>query len=82
MNKFYLAVTYEVCEHNDLYMDMNEYTIEQSDDLEERVKEIAKTDIAPIIKVYESDTRDFSGCKLYKEYSFQEYECNCDEELS
>lgn len=38
MNKFYLAVTYEVCEHNDLYMDMNEYTIEQSDDLEERVE--------------------------------------------
>ena len=80
MNKFYLAVTYEVCQHNDLYMDMNEYTIEQSDDLEERVKEIAKADVAPIVKVYESGTRTFSDCRLYKEFSFKEYECNCDEE--
>jgi hypothetical protein len=77
MKKFYLAVTYEVCEHNDIYLDMNEYKVDSTSDLDEQIKELAKVDIAPVVKVYESDTSDFKEVRLYKEYNFKEYECGC-----
>jgi hypothetical protein len=77
--KYYLAVTFDVCEHNDLYQDMNEYRIHSIEKLEEKVKEFAQQDIAPVVKVYESYSSDFTNCKLYKEYKFKEFECSCKE---
>lgn len=38
MNKYYMAVTYDLCEHNDLCEDMNEYILDASDDFEKQVK--------------------------------------------
>lgn len=77
MNKYYLAVTYDVCEHNRLYEDMNYYPLESSIDIEEQIKVFAKRDVAPLVKVYESDTSDFKEPRLFKEYIFKEYECGC-----
>lgn len=77
MKEYYFAVTYEVCEHNNIYLDMNEYTIDSSEDLDKQVKEFAKGDVAPLVKVYESETSDFKEFTLYKDYKFKEYECNC-----
>lgn len=77
MKMYYFAVTYEVCEHNNLYLDMNEYIIESSEDMDKKIKEFAKLDVAPVVKVYESDTSDLKEYRLYKEYKFKEYECGC-----
>ncbi|MDG5788562.1 hypothetical protein QA612_13835 [Evansella sp. AB-P1] len=77
MARYYIAVTYDVCEHNKLYEDMNEYHLDSSADFEKQIREFAKTDFAPLVKVYESDTRDFEEIRLYKEYNFKEYECGC-----
>jgi hypothetical protein len=77
MKKFYLAVTYEICEHNNLYLDMNEYNLDSSKDLTEQVREFAKMDVAPLVKVYESNSRDFIDMALYKEFTFKEFECGC-----
>jgi len=79
MNKHYMAVTYDLCEHNDLCEDMNEYILDASDDIEKQVKEFSKVDVAPLVKVYVSETHDFKEAKLYKEYKFKEYECGCEE---
>ncbi|WP_462406305.1 hypothetical protein [Gracilibacillus sp. Marseille-QA3620] len=79
MKKFYLAVTYDVCEHNDLFIDMNEYILDLTKDVEEQIKELAKVDVAPLVKVYESDTCEFKEYRLYKEFIFKEYECGCEE---
>ncbi|SER79900.1 hypothetical protein [Salipaludibacillus aurantiacus] len=79
MTKHYLAVTYDVCEHNDLYQDMNEYCLDTSSDLDKQIRELAKRDVAPLIKVYESHTSDFKELRLYKEYKFKEYECSCNQ---
>lgn len=70
-------MTYEVCEHNDLYLDMNEYNLEASEDMDKQIRKLAKVDVAPVVKVYESDTSDFKEFRLYKEYKFKEYECCC-----
>jgi hypothetical protein len=77
MKKYYFAVTYEVCEHNNLYIDMNEYNIDSFEDMDKQIKELAKVDFAPVVKVFESDTSDFKEFRLYKEYIFKEYECGC-----
>ncbi|MCT8139928.1 hypothetical protein H1D32_20840 [Anaerobacillus sp. CMMVII] len=77
MKQLYKAVTYDVCEHNHLYEDMNEYFFDSFEDMEKQIKEIAKLDIAPLIKVYESDTSDFKQIRLYKEYRFEVYDCGC-----
>lgn len=78
MSTYYLAVTYDVCVHHDLYEDMNEYLMDGFDNLEEQVKAFAKKDIAPVVKVYQSTSSDFSDeITFYKEYRFKEYECNC-----
>jgi len=77
MKKYYLAVTYDVCEHNDLFEDMNIYPLISLDNLDDYVKYLAKKDIAPVIKVYVSDTSDFKELILYKEFKFMEYECGC-----
>ncbi len=77
LTRYYIAVTYDVCEHNNLYEDMNEYPLDLSIDIDKQVREFAKTDVAPLIKVYESDTSDFKELRLYKEYKFKEYECGC-----
>lgn len=75
--KHYIAVTYDVCEHNNLCEDMNEYILDFSVDLDKQVKDYAKRDVAPLIKVYMSATSDFEELTLYKEYKFEEYECDC-----
>ncbi|MGN1402501.1 MAG: hypothetical protein ACI4XL_13490 [Bacillus sp. (in: firmicutes)] len=81
MKNYYFAVTYEVCKHNDIYMDMNEYKLDSSKDMDQQLREIAKADVAPLIKVYESDAGNWEGGKLYKEYTFKEYECGCGDHL-
>lgn len=77
MKKYYLAVTYEVCEHSNLYLDMNEYYLDISRDIDKQVRNLAKVDVAPVVKVYESDTKEFKEVRLYKEFKFQEFECGC-----
>ncbi|MFS0864733.1 hypothetical protein [Fredinandcohnia sp. 179-A 10B2 NHS] len=77
MKKYYIAVTYDVCEHNSLYEDMNYYPLESSIGIEDQIKVIAKSDVASLVKVYESDTSDFKETRLFQEYTFKEYECSC-----
>lgn len=77
MASYYIAVTYDVCEHNNLYEDMNEYPLDSSGDTEQQIRDYAKIDIAPLVKVYESDRSDFRVVRLCKEYIFKEYECGC-----
>jgi hypothetical protein len=59
MKKYYFAVTYEICEHNNIYLDMNEYNLDSTKDLETQVRVLAKVDVAPVVKVYESGTSDY-----------------------
>jgi len=75
-----LRLTYDVCEHNDLCEDMNEYILDSYSDMDKQVKEFAKRDVAPLIKIYESVKSDFKELTLYKEYKFQEYDCDCNQE--
>lgn len=77
MEKYYFAETYDVCEHNNLYLDMNRYIIEPTKDLDKQIRKIAKKDIASMVKVYESDRSDLEDFRLYREYYFKEYECGC-----
>lgn len=77
MKRYYIAVTYDVCEHNNLFEDMNEYPLDLSIDLDKQIMACAKRDVAPLIKVYESDTSDFKELRFYQEYKFKEYECDC-----
>ncbi|MFD1445211.1 hypothetical protein [Oceanobacillus profundus] len=77
MARYYIAVTYDVCEHDNLYQDMNEYPLDLSIDIDKQIKEFANVDIAPLIKIYESDTSDLKELRLYREYKFKEYECGC-----
>nr|WP_289038778.1 hypothetical protein [uncultured Allobacillus sp.] len=79
MSKSYVVVTYDVCEHNDLYEDMNEYIIDSYAGMDEQVKRFAEQDIAPLVKVYETDSSDFGELTLYKEYKFKEFECDCEQ---
>ena len=77
MARYYIAVTYDVCEHDNLYQDMNEYPLDLSIDIDKQIKEFANVDIAPLIKIYESDTNDLKELRLYREYNFKEFECDC-----
>lgn len=77
MAKHYIAVTYDICEHDDLCEEMNEYILNSFTDIDKQVREYAKIDVAPLIKVYESDTSDCKELKLFKEYKFNEYKCGC-----
>jgi len=77
LTRYYIAVTYDVCEHNNFYEDMNEYPLDLSVDIDKQIREFAKADVAPLVKVYRSDTSDFKELRLYKEYTFKEYECGC-----
>lgn len=79
MTKHYIAVTYDVCEHNDLCEDMNEYILDSSVDINKQIKGFAEQDVAPLVIVYESTTSDFKELTLYKEYKFKEYECGCEQ---
>lgn len=79
MVKYFIAVTYEVCEHNHICLDMNEYSVDPLKGLDEQIREFARIDIAPLVKVYESNTDGFNECSLYKEYTFKEYECGCND---
>lgn len=47
MKKYYFAVTYEVFEHHNIYLDMNEYNLDSSKELDTQVRELAKVDVAP-----------------------------------
>jgi hypothetical protein len=78
MSTYYLAVTYDVCEHHNLFQDMNEYPINSTDNLMEKVQGFAKQDIAPVVKLYESNSSKFTHLELYKAYKFKEYECHCE----
>ncbi|MDT8862575.1 hypothetical protein N0O92_20455 [Alkalihalobacillus sp. MEB130] len=77
MNHYFIAVTYDVCEHNDLYESMNEYPLDLSADLDKQIRDIAKGDFAPLVKIYKSKTSDLKELELFKEYTFKEYECGC-----
>lgn len=77
MERYYIAMTYDVCDHNHLYENMNQYPLDTSISLEKQVEEYAKIDVAPIVKVFESDTNDFKDLRLYREYTFKQYECGC-----
>ncbi|MFG6147397.1 hypothetical protein [Halobacillus sp. B23F22_1] len=80
MTRFFIAVTYDVCEHNQLYEHMNEYRLglDLTGDIDMKIKDFAKKDAAPVVKLYESATSDFKEFRLHREYNFKEYECRCD----
>ncbi|MBD3106975.1 hypothetical protein IEO70_01100 [Bacillus sp. AGMB 02131] len=77
MKKYYMAVTYDVCEQQGTSVDMNEYEISCLEQLYEQVKKIALADVAPIVKVFESDYSTYENAKLYTKFKFPEYECAC-----
>jgi len=77
MKKYYMAITYDVCEQQGKYVDMNEYKISCLEQLDEQVRQFALADVAPIVKVYESDKSDYENAKLYTKFKFPEYECYC-----
>lgn len=77
MTKSYVAVTYDVCEHDDLCEAMNEYILGSSVDMDKQVKGFAEQDVAPLVKVYESNTSNLGVLTLYKKYKFKKYECHC-----
>lgn len=77
MTKYYVAVTYDVCEHNNLCESMNQYPLTSTADMDEQVKEFAKRDIAPLVSVYEVIAGGTSERTLCKEYTFEEYACHC-----
>ncbi|MDX8044697.1 hypothetical protein SH601_01750 [Gracilibacillus sp. S3-1-1] len=58
---------------------MNEYTLESLKNLDEQLREWARKDAAPLIRVFTSNKKDFSERTLYREFMFEEYECNCAE---
>ncbi|MGP4071102.1 hypothetical protein ACTWQB_00940 [Piscibacillus sp. B03] len=68
-----IAVTYDVCEVENLYESMIEHTISDTNNLDEEVAAIAARDIAPVVKVFNQNRQ------LVKEYTFSQYECNCSE---
>lgn len=74
----YIAVTYDVCEHNDLCESMNAYILDLSCNLSEQIMALARKDVAPLVKVFESNTRDFKEKSFYRAYTFKAYECHCD----
>lgn len=79
MLRNYIAITYDVCMHNDLYEEMNTYMLDPLSDMDAQVHGLAEADFASLVKVFESPTRDGETVSLYKEYTFSKYECNCDE---
>lgn len=79
MTSYYIAVTYDICEHNNLYEVMNHYKVDLAVDLHKQLSEWAKQNVAPLVKVFESETSDFNKSRLYKEYRFQQYDCHCEE---
>ncbi|WP_138416632.1 hypothetical protein [Aquibacillus sediminis] len=79
MENYYIAVTYDVCEHNDLVEDMNQYLLNNKTSIEKQVAEFAKQDVAPLVKVYQSVNRDFKDVQLYRDYHFVDYQCKCTE---
>lgn len=81
MKKHYKAVTFEVCEHQGLFTDMNEHRLHSLDDLYEKIKSIADYEIAPIVRVYASDSEDFAKTKMIKEFKFMEHDCGCADRL-
>ncbi|MGN1387653.1 MAG: hypothetical protein ACI4XS_13720 [Bacillus sp. (in: firmicutes)] len=77
MKKYYMAVTYDVCEQQGTSVDMNEYEISCLEQLYEQVKKFALTDVAPIVKVFESEYSNYENARLYSKFKFPEYECCC-----
>jgi hypothetical protein len=73
-----IAISYDVCSHNDLFIGMNEIVV-QKETMDEQVAELAKRDVAPIVRVF-----GYDGSKLsdnYIEYTFEQYQCDCGVEL-
>lgn len=79
MTKHYIAITYDICEHDDLCEEMNEYILNPSVNMDEQIKEFASIDVAPLVKVYQSVRSDLKELTFYKQYTFQEYECRCNQ---
>lgn len=75
--KYYIAKTYDRCEHENFCVEMNEYIVESLEHIKQFVNKIAENDIAPLVKVYESISKQFNEIKLYKQYEFKQYECHC-----
>ncbi|HZG71479.1 MAG TPA: hypothetical protein VEY51_08065 [Chondromyces sp.] len=77
MRIYYIAVTYEICEHNRVFEELNEYILDSQAGMAGQVRKLAKLDVAPMVRMYQSDTKDYTKISLYKEYRFKEYECSC-----
>lgn len=65
--------------HNDLYEDMNTYMLDPLVNMDAQVQGFAEADFSPLVKVFESPSRDDETVSLYKEHTFSKYACNCDE---
>ena len=77
MKKYYMAVTYDVCEQQGTSVDMNEYQISCLEQLYDQVKQFALADVAPMVKVYESEKSNYENARLFTKFKFPEYECSC-----
>ncbi|MEI5908984.1 hypothetical protein WAK64_18200 [Bacillus spongiae] len=51
MTKYYIVVTYDVCVHNNLYENMNEYPIDMSINIDQQISEFAKMNGCSFTKV-------------------------------
>lgn len=79
MTKYFMAITYDLCEHQHLCEEMNTYILDSSTSMDTQVQAFANTDIAPLVKVYTSTTPVFIEMSLYTSYTFKEYECRCNQ---
>lgn len=75
MKKYFIAVTYDVCQHEGFCEPMNQYVFNPKIPIEAQVKEFSGKDIAPLIKVYQSNKDDFQ--QLVSDKEFERYNCQC-----
>lgn len=75
MDVIYIAVSYDICDEIDLFHPMNKVPIGPIGCVDEKVELLAKRDFAPLVRVYE--VKQGEELMLYKEYTFKQFECNC-----
>jgi len=78
--KYYIAVTYDVCEVEEFCYEMNQYDIDSNKAFYEQAKEFAKLDVASLVGIYGLHNKnEYTEFHEIAEYEFEEYKCKCTE---
>lgn len=80
--QYYVAVTYDLCDHYNVCEPMNEYVLNNIVSIDEQIDHFAKQDIAPLVKLFclnEYDSKQMTQCG---EYKFKQYECHCEQQTN